>query len=56
MEITTGNIRTRIMMIDATELDDDQLNDLIGSINPRRSTLPVSGIVILLCIAITLIG
>jgi hypothetical protein len=39
----TSKLRSdaRITLIDATELDDEQFNDLITSIDPRGSIIPI---------------
>jgi hypothetical protein len=53
METTSGNRNNpQLILIDATELDDEQFNDLITSIDPRRSIMPIlCGLVVLLALA-----
>jgi hypothetical protein len=51
---TTNRLRNdaRVQLIDATELDDEQFNDLISNIDPRSSIFPIiCGLMLLLALA-----
>ncbi|HLT21297.1 MAG TPA: hypothetical protein VKZ96_17715 [Thermomicrobiales bacterium] len=53
MEAKTGAM---ISLIDANELDDEQFDDLITSINPRGSCFPAFGFLVVLALTIAMLA